>query len=152
MSSPRILKRLLRIREIREEQKRRELDAAMARLECFQRTQDANAEMERQGRTVVGASVTSGELADRQAGLMQTEFACRRARMLARRIALSQKETIELRRDFMDKRVERRQAETLVDIDDTRAKVESDRRNQRSLDDWYGARNHQKNGHERIPQ
>ena len=146
MSRPKIVKRLLRIREIQEEQKRRELEAAVARLESLQKTRDTATEMERLGRTFVRASVMSGEMADRQAGLMQTAFARRRARLLAPRIALSQKEIIELRRDFMDKRMERRQAETLVGLDDTRDKVESDRRSQRSMDDWHSARNHQKEG------
>ena len=142
MSRPKTLERLLHIREIEEEQKRLQLDAALAKLESVERTREAAAEMERQGRTLVAASVVSGEIAERQAGLMETEIARRRARMLAMRIASAQKETIERRHDFIDKRIERRQAETLVARDDTREKLESGRRNQRSVDDWYGARMH----------
>src|SRR5581483_7055528 len=125
MSRRKTLERLLRIREIQEEQKKLRLDAAQATLKSLQRARDAAAEMERGGRALAAESVISGELADRQAGLMQTEFARRRARMLAPWIASTQKETVELRRDFMDKRMQRRQAETLVGLEDTRDKVES---------------------------
>lgn len=152
MSRRKTLERLLRIREIQEEQKKLRLDAAQATLKSLQRARDAAAEMERGGRALAAASVISGELADRQAGLMQTEFARRRARMLAPWIASTQKETVELRRDFMDKRMQRRQAETLVGLEDTRDKVESDRRAQRNVDDWYGARKHQKGSHDQTHQ
>ena len=140
MRRPKALKRLLRIRELQEERKRCQLEAALARLDSLEKTRDAAAEMERRGRMLVGTSVLSGEIADRQAGLMQSEFASRRGRILATRIALTQKETIELRQEFMDKRVERQQAETLVDLENSKDKVESDRRSQRSMDDWFAAR------------
>jgi len=146
MSRPKTIERLLHIREIEEEQKRLQLDAALANLESLERTRDAAAEMGRQGRTLVGESVISGVIADRQAGLMETEIARRCARLLALRIASAQKEVIERRRDFIDKRIERRQAETLMEQDETREKLESGRRSQRSVDDWYGARTHRRGG------
>lgn len=144
MNRPKTLERLLRIREIEEEQNRLQLDAALAKLESLERARDAAAEKERQGRMLVGASVHSAEIADRQAGLMETETARRRVRILALRIASAQKETLDRRRDFVDKRIERRQAETLVERDDNREKLESDRRSQRSVDDWFGARRHRR--------
>ena len=146
MSRAKTLRRLLRIRELQEEQKRQQLDAALAKLTSLQKTRDAAGEMQRRGRRLVGSSILSGEIIDRQAGLMQTEFARRRARTLAPQIASRQKETIELRWEFMEKRLERRQAEALVELDDVREKVESGRRSQRNIDDWFGAKNHQKGG------
>lgn len=146
MSRPKTLERLLRIREIEEEQKRLQLDAALAKLESLEKTRDLAAGMERQGRTLIGSSVISGEVADRQTGLMEMEIARRRVRMLALRIASAQKESMERRRDFIDKRIERRQAESLVEQEDSREKLESGRRSQRSVDDWYGARKHRRGG------
>jgi hypothetical protein len=105
--------------------------------------------MERHGRTLIAASALSGEIADRQAGLIETEAARRRARMLAPRIAASQREIIQCRQDFMHKRVERRQAETLLEHDDAQEKLESGRRSQRSIDDWYGANMYRRKGDNR---
>ena len=39
--------------------------------------------------------------------------------------------------EFLAKRVERRQAETLIEETEAREAIEADRRNQQSIDDWY---------------
>ena len=45
-----------------------------------------------------------------------------------------------LRREFLGKRVERRQAETLIGETEAQEAVAAGRRGQQALDDWYGSR------------
>jgi flagellar export protein FliJ len=140
MSMPKGLERLLRIRGVEEEQRRRSLESAAVKLKSLEQAQAAALQMEKQGRARVSASVVSGAIEDRQAGLVETDSAQRRARMLAGRIAAAEQETVARREEFLEKRIERRQAETLVEEAHTREDLESGRRGQRIIDDWYGAR------------
>jgi len=146
MSVPKALERLLRIRGVEEEQRRRSLDTAVAKLKALEQARHAALQMEKQGRARLSASVISGAIADRQAGLVETEAAQRRARMLAARIVAAEKETIARRQEFLEKRVERRQVETLAEEAHAREDLESGRRSQRSIDDWYGARRGRQGG------
>jgi flagellar export protein FliJ len=140
MSVPKALERLLRIRGVEEEQRRRSLETAAARLKSLEQARVAALQMEKQGRARVSASVVSGAIEDRQAGLVETDSAQRRARMLRARIAAAEQETVARRQEFLEKRIERRQAETLVEEAQEREDLESGRRGQRTIDDWYGAR------------
>lgn len=149
MSLSKGLARLLRIRGIEEEQHRLQLESALARRQTLERAREAAAQMEKQGRTSVRASVFSGALSDRQAGLVEAEAARKRGPVLAAHIAAAEKETIERRQEFMEKRVERRQAETIIEQAEAREEVESDRRSQRGIDDWFGARLHRQAADER---
>jgi hypothetical protein len=47
-----------------------------------------------------------------------------------------------LRQEFLGKRVERRQAETLIRETEARDAIEAGRRGQQALDDWYRFRLH----------
>jgi len=140
MSVPRALERLLRIRGIEEEQRRLRLEAATARLQSLEQAREAAAQRERQGRARITESAVSGELADRVAGLVETDTARARARILEPRVAAAETETIERRREFLEKRVERRQAATLMEEAAARDELESGRRSQRGIDEWFGAR------------
>jgi len=136
------LERVLRIRGIEEEQRRLQLESSLARRKTLELARDAAAQMEKQGRANVRASVFSGALADRQAGLVEAEVASKRRPVLAAHLAAAEKETIERRQQFMDKRVERRQAETMIEQVEARDELEAGRRSQRGIDDWFGARRH----------
>jgi flagellar biosynthesis chaperone FliJ len=57
--------------------------------------------------------------------------------VIERRIESSTRAVDELRAAFLEKRVERRQAETLVEEAEARDAIESGRRTQQSLDNWY---------------
>jgi hypothetical protein len=100
----------------------------------------AAGETERAGRALVGASVETGVLADRQGGLVQAAAAGRHAELLAQHIARAEVDMKRLQESFLAKRVERRQAETLVNQSEARDAIESTRRSQRALDDWHGSR------------
>jgi hypothetical protein len=136
------LERLLRIRDLQEEQHRLALESAAAHLRELEAARVGAGESERAGRALIAASVLTGELADRQGGLVQAAAANRRGELLAQHIARAEAATLRLQQAFLEKRVERRQAETLVSESEARNAVESSRRSQRALDDWHGSRKH----------
>ncbi len=140
MRAPKPLQRLLRVRSLEEEHQRRSLESAMARLKTLEMAREAAFELEKQGLRRQTAGMISGSIADRQAGLVEAESAQRRARALAARIAATEDEVTARRQEYLGKRLERRQAETLVEEAAARDQVESGRRSQQEQDDWYGAR------------
>ena len=136
------LRRLLRIRELEEEQRRLALEPAAAKLNRMKSALAANVERERKGRALVAESAGSGELPDRLAGVEETRLAIRCEELLTPRIAAAEIEVAALRQEYLAKRVERRQAETLIRETEAQDEVESGRRAQQALDDWYGNRTH----------
>jgi hypothetical protein len=140
MAVSRGLRRLLRIRELEEEQNRLVLESASGELNRLQRTLAAAFERERQGRRLVEASAQSNQLTDRLAGLEETRSAGLHAIALGPKIDAKEEEVAARRQEFLAKRVERRQAETLIEETEVREAIEADRRGQQSLDDWYNSR------------
>ncbi len=148
MGVPKAFERLAWVRSVEEEQRRRLLEAAVARLKSLEQARDAALQAEKRGRSLLTAGAIAGAMADRQAGLVEAETARRRARVLAAHITTSQKESDARRREFLEKRVERRQAETLVEEAQAREELESGRKSQQRVDDWYGARSHRQGADE----
>jgi hypothetical protein len=142
MAVSKALERLLHIRGIEEEQRRLSLESALGTLESLKLARHAAGEKERKGRALLQTGATSGDIADRQAGLVEAVAAHRRALALAPRIVASELETRQRRQEFLDKRVERRQAERLIEKTEAEDVMESERRSQRAIDDLYGARRH----------
>jgi hypothetical protein len=142
MGVSKALRRLLRIRDLEEEQYRLALETTLENLRNLESARDASSVRERQGRALVGASVSSGEVIDRHAGLVETDAGRRISSLLAPHIAATEFEVTGLRAGLLGKRVERRQAETLIEHTEIQQGIEDDRRGQRSLDDWFGARKH----------
>ncbi len=146
MAASRALRRLLRILDVQEEQSRAALETALAELHQLERAQAAAAGRERGGRELVAASAMTGELADqivdRLAGLEESIAASRAATVLAAHAADAEENVTLCREEFLAKRIERRQAESLVRKADAADALESARRGQQSLDDWYLNRLH----------
>ena len=140
MAVSRALSRLLRIRDIQEEQSRLVLESALSQLHRLENAMSATVERDRQGRSLVQASAQTGEFTDRLAGIEETRAAGRHAAALEPRIDATGDEVAGLRQEFLLKRVERLQAETLIQETEAREAVESDRRSQQALDEWYGSR------------
>ncbi len=140
MAVSRALRRLLRIRELEEEQNRLALETASGELNRLERALTATYQRERQGRRLVEASARSNQLMDRLAGLEETRSAALHALALGPRIDAKQEEVAARQREFLAKRVERRQAETLIEETEAREAIEADRRGQQSLDDWYSSK------------
>lgn len=142
MSVSRAMRRLLHIRNLEEEQSRMALESALGELNRLECERTATVARDRQGRRLVEASAQTGQLPDRVAGLEETRSAAHYAKALEPRIAAKGDEVAELRQEFLLKRVEHRQAETLIQEAEAQDAVETDRRAQQSLDGWYGARMH----------
>lgn len=142
MSVSRGLRRLLRIRNLEEEQRRLALDSAVAELARLEAARAAAVVRACRGRGLVRVSAESGEWLDRWAGIAEQQTAGVHAEALAPRIADSQLGVAALRQEFLNKRVERRQAETLIEEAEARDEREGARREQQSLDDWFGNRLH----------
>ncbi|MDR3725831.1 MAG: hypothetical protein P4K86_02190 [Terracidiphilus sp.] len=140
MPVSRSLRRLLRIRDIEEEQCRQALESALNELNRLEHALVATTERERRGRRLVEAGVRGGELLDRLAGLEETYAANRLATALVPRIAETTLDVVALREEYLGKRVERRQAETLIGETEARDTVIAGRREQQGIDDWYRSR------------
>lgn len=140
MAVSRALRRLLHIRELEEEQNRLALESAVGELNRLEHARIAAFARERQGRRLVENSAHTGQLPDRLAGLEESRSAALHAVALGPRIDAKGEEVAARRQEFLLKRVERRQAETLIQETEAREAILADRRGQQALDDWYGSR------------
>jgi hypothetical protein len=140
MAVSRALRRLLRIRDLEEEQSRLALESALGELGRLRDAFAVTAERDRLGRRLIDDSARTGILPDRLAGLEETRSASRHAAALGERIETMEDDVAALRREFLGKRVERRQAETLIGETEAQEAVAAGRRGQQALDDWYGSR------------
>lgn len=120
------------------------LESALGELRRLESALASSRAQERRGREHVTASARSGDVVDRIAGLTAAEAARRRALVLLPRIAAAESETAHRRQEFLSKRIERRQAETLIRESEALDAVQAGRRDQQALDDWFGARAHQR--------
>jgi hypothetical protein len=137
------MRRLLRIRDIQEEQSRLALESATGELRRLEAAMQATVSQDRRGRMLVGSSARSGELPDRLAGLEETRTAVRFRAAVAPKVTAAQFEVSALREEFLAKRVDRRQAETLIEETEARDAIDRGRRSQQALDDWHRFRLHQ---------
>jgi hypothetical protein len=144
MAVSRALRRLLRVRDLEEEQCRLALESAMGDLNRLRNAQQASVERGRRGRRLVESSAHSGELTDRLAGLEETRAAGRSTLALAPRVADAEQEAASLREEYLASRVERRQAETLIQEAEARDALDAERRAQQGLDDWFRNRLHRR--------
>ncbi len=131
------MRRLLDVLEIQEEEYRAAMESARAETERLKQVLAHNAERERAGRRLVAASATTGEVADRIAGVEEARTAKRIAAALMPRIVEAEAAMKERRQEFLGKRIERRQTETLIEEAEAQDKAEDARRTQRGLDDWF---------------
>jgi hypothetical protein len=137
MAVARSLKRLLHVLELEEEQRQIALQAALGELHRLERAIDAAGVRERGGRQLITASARSGELEDRLAGLEEARAGLRIRDVLTPRAADAAHVALERREEFLAKRIERRQAETLIESAEAQAELEASRRRQGALDEWF---------------
>jgi flagellar biosynthesis chaperone FliJ len=137
MAVSRAMRRLLEVREIEEGLSRAALESAMGDLKRLETALKATREKERSGRRLVAASAETDELADRIAGLEEICAAQRHVTALSPRITETKLTVAARRREFLAKRIERRQAETLIRKIESGDAIEAGRRAQRGVDDWF---------------
>ena len=134
------MRRLLQVRKLEEELSQAALESAAGDLRRMELALVAAQERERNGRRQVTASVSTGELVDRIAGLEQARAALRHGAALRPRIAAAELEGARRRQEFLAKRMARRQVETLIRKTEAGDAVAAGRRTQRKLDDWFLSR------------
>ena len=140
MAASRAMRRLMQVRALEEELRQAALESAVGDLRRMELALVASEERERNGRQQVTASVRTGELVDRIAGLEETRAALRHGAALKPRIAEAELEVARRRQEFLAKRIERRQVETLIQKTEAEDAVAAGRRAQRELDDWFLSR------------
>jgi hypothetical protein len=136
------LRRLLRVRNLEEEHRKLELESALDDLNRLETALATNVERESSGRRLVHQSAHTGDAQERLSGIEEGRTAKRYAGVLNPRIAAKRSEVATLRQEYLEKRVERRQAESLIEAHEAEETEVNERRGQQMLDDWYGARQH----------
>jgi len=131
------LRRLLGVLEIEEEQCRVALESALSEMIRLERALAGATERERSGRRLVVEGARSGDFTDRLAGLEEARAGRRGAAFLTPQIASAERDAGRRREEFLAKRVERRQVETLLQEAEARDGIAAGRRSQQGLDDWY---------------
>jgi len=134
------LRRLLGVRSLEEEQHRASLESALAELHALERALALARARERGGRAGVASSASDTDPAGRIAALAESSSAARHAATLASRISAAEQEADRLRQQFLLKRLERRQAETLIREEEGRDAVQAERRTQQHADDRFSSR------------
>ena len=146
MAVSRTLRRLLRIRDLQEEQSRLAIESSQGELNRLEDALKATENRDRRGRMLVDASARTGELPDRLSGLEETRTAIRIAAVLAPRIEAKKVDVANHQLEFQSTRVARKQAESLITDAESLDAVDAGRRSQQALDDWYSSRLHQARG------
>lgn len=138
------LLRLLRVRVIEEEQRRLSLESALSQLHALEDALVAAQLRKRQGEVFLARDSNSIEITDRTAALVEIDAARRRAAALHPRIAAAQEVANRERQEFLAKRLERRQVETLIEEARAQESVESGRRSQQFSDENFASRCHRR--------
>ena len=137
MAASSSLRRLRSIRQVEEEQLQAAMELAVAEMLRLKTALKETRERVMQARLLVVSGVQTGEFLDRIAGLEEVRAADRWAEVLKRRIDSAKNRVQKTRQEFLDKRIERRQAETVCEAMQARDTAEASRKSQLALDDWY---------------
>jgi hypothetical protein len=144
------LRRLLHVLAVEEDQCKARMESVLAELRKLEAALAAVETRGREGRRLVQSSVMTGEVADRLAGLEESRAAGRAAVSLGSRIAETKATAAARRREFLEKRTERRQAETVIRNAEAAEAIETRRRGQREQDDWFLAKARRAEGADRA--
>ncbi len=134
------LQRLLHIRRSAEEHCQLAMEKALAELRHLESMRIVVRKRGECARALLISSASSGDLVDRIAALEETSITGRMERLLAEMVERASLESERTRREFLAKRLARKQVETLVDKLLAGATAEARRKNQSALDDWHRSR------------
>ena len=131
------LERLLRVFEIQEETRKRDLAGAQTALSRMEDALTTAGEKASRGRKLLASALQSNDVNNRVAGQVEIESGELRSTFLKKSVQDMSIIVEEARGGYLEKRVERRQVEALVKAAETLAEIEEDRRAQQTLDDWF---------------
>jgi hypothetical protein len=135
------LKRLLRIRDLEQEQHRRALDSALSELRQLEDALALAATRERAGRSNFVASLLDRQPDEKpvelQSSRVESAIGQRHMLAFAPRISRAEVQAALRRHEFLLKRMERKQAETLIRETEASDAIEAVRQSQQKLDEWF---------------
>lgn len=137
MAASQNLRRVHSIRKAEESQRRAQMESALAKLRFLQNAWTAALKRAKQARGLIASSVNTGDQVDRIAALQEITTAEHRLAVLQEEIAAAETEVASIRREFLVKRIERRQVESLLDAASEELKVEENRKLQSLLDEAH---------------
>ena len=140
MANRRVLSRLLRLRELEEEMSRMELEGAVGDRERVAGELAAAVNRQALGRQGFLVSIGDPDTAGRTGAVISMEQARELSVRIASRLEAADREVIRRREEFLSRRTDRQQIETLVQREQLTLREEAGRRAQQMLDDWYGRR------------
>jgi hypothetical protein len=130
------LRRLYKLRNIEELQKASLFKLAVVELDQLKNAVEAAHNREGNGRTLVTRSVMTGETQDRLYGIEEIAAAVQISAVLESRLRSATEKVERIRSEFLNKRLEKRQAEILLQSALDRAADLAQRKMQLSLDEW----------------
>lgn len=131
------IQRLHSICEGEEQQRHKQLSLALAELRRLRDAGEENWKRMRHARALISRAVLTESPVDRLAALKEVALAERRAQALAERLKTAELHCTEMRKRFLEKRIERRQLGALLDAERQKAALEQSRRDQQELDEWF---------------
>ena len=137
MTSSRRLRRLHELRQIEERNQASLLQSATSELRRLSEARKDVRIREASGRALMMTIVQGEQMQDRVAGAVEAASASRISTVLARRIRDVTEDIARIRDRFVAKRIERRQAETLLSTAVELDALEAQRKSQLALDEWY---------------
>ena len=137
------LLRVHAVRQAEEQEQKNLLATAIAELRQLERTQELVRQRRARGRESFEESVRLGSREERICALAEIDATERLARDVSGRIGTARTQIQGLQREFLNRRIMRRQTETLLEAAEAVAKVEAERKTQNAMDDWYRSRTRQ---------
>ena len=131
------LRRLRNLRRIEEQNQASLLESARAELRQIEEALEQARSRRQTGRVLVERSIESGETRDRVIGIEEVACANRVLKVLIRRKHPAEELVERTRAQYLGKRTERCQVESLLRVELERESVAAQRRSQSSLDEWY---------------
>jgi flagellar export protein FliJ len=129
--------RLLRVRQLEEEDCKTALNSALTELNRLFRALKNAAEREQQGRMLLLEGIRACVLPDRLAGLEEVRAARALQRALIAKIEAAEQVVDECRARYTEKRIQRRQVESLLESAKAKDAEQTSRRTQEELDDRH---------------
>lgn len=93
-----------------------------------------------QANRAIGECAAAEQAQRRTAEWMNAESAAWREHQLRPLAMATDQRVVEARSEFLERRKERRQVESVIDSERVRLGIERERRIQRELDDWFGTK------------
>jgi len=143
MAASMSLRRLRDIRHAEEEQAHAAMESAIAELQRLVTALGEARVRVRRARELIASSAQTGEFVDRIAGLEEIRSADLMVKTVAEYIHSAENKAQQKKQEFLDKRLERRQVETVYEAMQARAAAEVNRKSQIALDDWYSQHSRQ---------